>query len=42
MPYTESFMLETHRHSKIVPTLLPHKITKEFTIGKYIIPQVRH
>ena len=36
MPYTEGVLLEVIRHSKMMPTLLPHTLSQEITISGHV------
>lgn len=40
MPYTEAFMLETHRTVNILANLVPRRAKTDVIFGDYIIPEV--
>ncbi|XP_006080708.4 cytochrome P450 1A2 [Bubalus bubalis] len=41
LPYLESFILETFRHSSFVPFTIPHSTTRDTTLNGFFIPKER-
>jgi len=39
MPFTDAFIVECHRHMKVLPNYVPSKLTTDIEYGKYVIPK---